>query len=76
MYMLWRHRTPDSLFREYEDEDGSENRLIDRIIAQDNNKESDTVERISLYSALNQLPSREKTHMDALLLWSDTAKRC
>ncbi|HHU90601.1 MAG TPA: RNA polymerase sporulation sigma factor, SigF/SigG family [Clostridiaceae bacterium] len=53
-------RTPDSLFREYEDEDGSENRLIDRIIAQDNNKESDTVERISLYSALNQLPSREK----------------
>jgi len=53
-------KTPESLFREYEDDDGSENRLIDRIIAQDNDKESDTVERISLYSALKQLPSREK----------------
>ncbi len=53
-------KTPESLFREYEDEDGSENRLIDRIIAQDNDKESDTVERISLYSALKQLPNREK----------------
>lgn len=38
-------RTPESLFREYEDEDGSENRLIDRIAAQDNDKESDTVEK-------------------------------
>lgn len=53
-------KTPESLFREYEDEDGSENRLIDRIIAQDNDKESDTVERISLYSALKQLPNLEK----------------
>ena len=57
-------RTPESLFREYEDEDGSENRLIDRIAAQDNDKESDTVEKISLYRALKQLPSREKT-----LIW-------
>ncbi|MGI6085064.1 MAG: SigF/SigG family RNA polymerase sporulation sigma factor [Acetivibrionales bacterium] len=57
-------RTPESLFREYEDEDGSENRLIDRIISQENDKESETVERISLYSALKQLPSREKN-----LIW-------
>ncbi len=57
-------RTPESLFREYDDDDGSESRLIDRIIAQDNDKESDTVERISLYSALSQLPSREKN-----LIW-------
>lgn len=53
-------RIPESLFREYEDEDGSENRLIDRIISQENDKESETVERISLYSALKQLSSREK----------------
>jgi len=53
-------RTPDSLFREYEDEDGAENRLIDRIIAQDNNREADTVEKISLHNAIKQLPSREK----------------
>jgi RNA polymerase sporulation-specific sigma factor len=53
-------RAPESLFREYEDEEGSESRLIDRIITQDNDKESDTVERISLYSALKQLPNREK----------------
>jgi len=53
-------RTPDSLFREYEDDDGAENRLIDRIITNDSNRESDTVERISLHNAIKQLPSREK----------------
>jgi RNA polymerase sporulation-specific sigma factor len=53
-------RTPESLFREYDDEDGSENRLIDRIVSQDNDRESETVEKISLYSALKQLPRREK----------------
>lgn len=57
-------RTPESLFKEYEDEDGSENRLIDRITSEENHNESDTVERISLYSALKQLPSREKN-----LIW-------
>ncbi|MGI6123961.1 MAG: SigB/SigF/SigG family RNA polymerase sigma factor [Acetivibrionales bacterium] len=53
-------RTPESLFKEYDDEDGSENRLIDRIVSQDNDRESETVEKISLYSALKQLPRREK----------------
>ncbi|HBR03361.1 MAG TPA: RNA polymerase sigma-G factor, partial [Ruminiclostridium sp.] len=53
-------RAPESLFREFEDDDGSENRLIDRIILEDGNNESDTVERISLYSALKQLTPREK----------------
>lgn len=53
-------RAPESLFREFEDDDGSENRLIDRIIMEDGDKESDTVERISLNSALKQLTSREK----------------
>ncbi|NLX64859.1 MAG: RNA polymerase sporulation sigma factor, SigF/SigG family [Clostridiaceae bacterium] len=53
-------RTPDSLFREYDDDDGAENRLIDRIITHDNNRESETVERISLHNAIKQLPSREK----------------
>lgn len=53
-------RTPESLFREYEDDDGSENRLIDRITSDENHNESDRVERISLYSALKQLPNREK----------------
>jgi RNA polymerase sporulation-specific sigma factor len=53
-------RAPESLFHEYEDEDGSENRLIDRIISENEDNESDTVERISLYSALKQLSDREK----------------
>lgn len=53
-------RAPESLFREYDDEDGSENRLIDRIVAHDKDGESETVERISLYSALKQLTNREK----------------
>ncbi len=57
-------RTPESLFREYEDDDGSENRLIDRITSEENHNESDTVERISLYSALKQLSIREKN-----LIW-------
>lgn len=54
-------RTPESLFREYEDDDGSESRLIDRIITHGKDNESDTVERLSLYSALKQLPEREKS---------------
>jgi RNA polymerase, sigma subunit, RpoX/SigF len=53
-------RAPDSLFREFEDDDGSENRLIDRIITNHASDEADTVERISLYNAINQLSSREK----------------
>lgn len=53
-------RTPESLFREFEDDDGSENRLIDRIVSDENDKESDTVEKLSLYSALKQLSQREK----------------
>ncbi len=54
-------RAPESLFREYEDEDGSESRLIDRIVNEEGNNESETVERISLYSALKQLSHREKS---------------
>ncbi|MCX7774153.1 MAG: sigma-70 family RNA polymerase sigma factor, partial [Clostridia bacterium] len=38
----------------------SENRLIDRIMSEENDDEADTVERISLYSALKQLSAREK----------------
>lgn len=53
-------RAPESLFREFEDDDGSENRLIDRIVAEDRDSENDTVEKISLYSALRQLSAREK----------------
>ncbi len=60
MHALDASRAPESLFREFEDDDGSENRLIDRIILEDGNNESDTVERISLYSALKQLTPREK----------------
>lgn len=53
-------RAPESLFREYDDDDGSENRLIDRIISDQSGDETDTVERISLYNAIRQLSSREK----------------
>jgi RNA polymerase sporulation-specific sigma factor len=53
-------RAPESLFREFEDDEGSENRLIDKIVADQNGDESDTVERISLYSAIKQLSEREK----------------
>jgi RNA polymerase sporulation-specific sigma factor len=53
-------RAPESLFREYEDDEGSENRLIDRIVSEEGNNEADRVERISLYSALKQLTAREK----------------
>ena len=53
-------RAPESLFREYEDDDGSENRLIDRIISDQISDETDTVERISLYNAIRQLSSRDK----------------
>jgi len=53
-------RAPDSLFREFEDDDGSENRLIDRIITNHASDEADTVERISLYNAITQPSSREK----------------
>ena len=53
-------RAPESLFKEYEDDEGSENRLIDRIISNQTGDETDTVERISLYSAIKQLSSREK----------------
>ncbi len=57
-------RAPDSLFREFDDDEGAENRLIDRITSCENDDETDRVEKISLYSALNQLPSREKN-----LIW-------
>lgn len=53
-------RAPESLFREYEDDDGGENRLIDRIITNHAGDEADTVERISLYNAIKQLGSRER----------------
>lgn len=53
-------RAPESLFREFEDDEGSENRLIDKIVNEAGKDESDTIERISLYSALNQLGTREK----------------
>ena len=53
-------RAPESLFREYEDDDGTENRLIDRIISDQVSDEADTVERISLYNAIRQLSSRDK----------------
>ena len=53
-------RAPESLFKEYEDDEGSENRLIDKIISNQIGDETDTVERISLYSAIKQLSSREK----------------
>jgi RNA polymerase sporulation-specific sigma factor len=64
IHALEASRAPESLFREYEDEDGSENRLIDRIIAEEGNSEADTVERISLYNAIKQLSPREKN-----LIW-------
>ncbi len=64
IHALEASRAPESLFREYEDEDGSENRLIDRIISEEGNSETDTVERISLYSAIKQLSAREKS-----LIW-------
>lgn len=54
-------RAPESLFREFEDDDGSENRLIDRIVSQETDNENDTVEKLSLYSALKQLSAREKS---------------
>lgn len=60
VHALEASRAPESLFREYEDEDGSENRLIDRIISEEGNSEADTVERISLYNAIKQLSAREK----------------
>ncbi len=53
-------RAPESLFREFEDDEGSENRLIDKIISDQNGDEADTVERISLYAAIKQLSEREK----------------
>ena len=61
IHALEASRAPESLFREYEDEDGSENRLIDRIVSEEGNNETDTVERISLYSAIKQLSAREKS---------------
>ncbi|HHY63922.1 MAG TPA: RNA polymerase sporulation sigma factor, SigF/SigG family [Clostridiaceae bacterium] len=57
-------RVPDSLFREFDDEDGGENRLIDRISCSADNDEADRVEKISLYSALSQLSNREK-----IIIW-------
>lgn len=60
VHALEASRAPESLFREYEDEDGSESRLIDRIISEEGDNETDTVERISLYTALKQLTTREK----------------
>lgn len=57
-------RAPESLFREYEDDEGSENRLIDRIISEQASDETERVERISLYNAIRQLGSRDK-----LLIW-------
>lgn len=53
-------RAPESLYREYEDQEGSESRLIDRIAANPNDGEAETVERISLHIALKQLTNREK----------------
>lgn len=53
-------RTPESLFREFDDEEGSESRLIDRIVSDECDDENDTVEKISLYNALRQLSTREK----------------
>lgn len=64
VHALEASRAPESLFREFEDEDGSENRLIDRIISEGGCNEADTVERISLYSAIKQLSPREKN-----LIW-------
>ena len=60
VHALEASRVPESLFREYEDDEGSENRLIDHIVNEEGINESETVERISLYSALKQLSSREK----------------
>ena len=60
VHALEASRAPESLFKEYEDDDGSENRLIDRIISNENDDEDYTVEKLSLYSALNQLSPREK----------------
>lgn len=57
-------RVPESLFREFDDEDGAENRLIDRITCAANQDETDRVEKISLYNAIRQLPNREKN-----LIW-------
>lgn len=60
VHALEASRVPESLFREFEDDEGSENRLIDKIVSEQNGDESDTVERISLYSAIRQLNTREK----------------
>ena len=60
VHALEASRAPESLFREFEDDDGSENRLIDRIISDQVGDEADTVERISLYAAIKQLSTREK----------------
>lgn len=60
VHALEASRSPESLFREFEDDDGSENRLIDKIVCDQNDNENDTVERLALYSALKELPPREK----------------
>lgn len=60
VHALEASRSPESLFREFEDDDGSENRLIDKIVCNQNDNENDTVERLALYSALKELPPREK----------------
>jgi len=65
-------RTPESLFREYEDDDGSENRLIDRIIADQANDEIYRVERISLYNAIKQLSTRDKRLIWLRYYWGQT----
>lgn len=60
VHALEASRAPDSLFREFEDDDGTENRLIDRIVSTETDNETDTVERLSLHHALKQLSAREK----------------
>ncbi|NLM74951.1 MAG: RNA polymerase sporulation sigma factor, SigF/SigG family [Clostridiaceae bacterium] len=60
VHALEASRAPESLFKEYEDDEGSENCLIDRIVSEENDDEDSTVEKLSLYSALNQLSPREK----------------
>ena len=59
VHALEASRAPESLFKEYEDDEGSENCLIDRIVSEENDEDL-TVEKLSLYSALNQLSPRER----------------
>jgi len=72
VHALEASRAPESLFREFEDDEGSENRLIDRIIAAHANDEADRVERISLYNALRQLSTRDKRLIWLRYYWGQT----